>query len=256
MDFLTFFHEFFTLKVILYGFILATLLFILGLFLHYLFHQKKMEQFLLENIGRKILPDFMEDANPTELEKFFKENGKEIEGFAEELDRADLFVTKSNIYLRLGLYYLWNRNFQKALEYFKKTKEINPKKGMANWAIGGALMSIGQYKEAVEYFKESIRLEKYVPDCYYNIGWCLDEIGEYEEAIKAYSKAYELDKSYWNKYNIACTLTKWGKFDKAIETLQEIINFEGVRELALNDPDFQKLKENEKISSLFFKLVK
>lgn len=255
MDILTFFEDFFTTKTVLYGFVLGIIFFLLGFLFHYFIHQKRIEKLLLENIWKNILPDFIEDADPPELTNFFKENGESVERFADELDRADLFVTNPNVYLRLGLYYFWKRNFERALKYFRKMEDIDLNRGNAKWAIGCALMRIGEYEKAIAYFNESIKANTYVAECYYNIGWALDEIGDYEQAIEAYSKSYALDNNYWNKYNISCSLTKWGKLDKAFETLNGIANYEGVRELAREDPDFDKLRGDKNYCSSFSNLL-
>jgi len=240
----------------LYSLILSALVFILIFVIHYLRHERKVRKLLLGELTKKIFPDYVGELQSEKLKIIFKEKAKEIEVFEKELLRADAFTTDPVIYYVLGNYNLMKDRFQRALEYFKKAKELDPKMKMTTFGIGVSLMKIGKYNEAIDAFKESITLGEKVADSYYNIGWAYDELGKYDEAIKAYKKSYGYNsEDYWNNYNIACSLAKMGRYDEAINTLREIINKENVKNTARGDTDFQKLKTDTKFGPIFSEII-
>ncbi len=81
----------------------------------------------------------------------------------------------------------------------------------------------------------------------------LYELCRYQEEIASYTKALELQPStpiFW--YNIACCYALQRQVEEAITTLQQAIqlNPEKYRALAVNSPDFDLLRQDERFRAL------
>jgi tetratricopeptide (TPR) repeat protein len=97
--------------------------------------------------------------------------------------------------------YFYRRNFEKAIEHYKKAIKINPKYAPAYNVIGYIQNEQEKYEEAIEYLKKAIEIDSEFAGPYNNIGYALYKQKKYEEAIKYLKKAIEIDPKHAYAYN-------------------------------------------------------
>ncbi len=109
-------------------------------------------------------------------------------------DEADFFMA-------LGLSYAGLKQFDKAVEAFKKAASINPKLAPAyiNMAINSDAM--GNYPASVEYLNQALQADGNSWEACFNMGNTLAHQGRNDEAIEWYKKAIALNSRYSDAYN-------------------------------------------------------
>jgi superkiller protein 3 len=174
----------------------------------------------------------------------------------EELELAESltkdFADNVNATMLLGN--LWERHGDatKAIEYFKKVLEKDPKRADVYKGIGWFFMHKQQYEQAIEYWRKAIEIDPNIPDMHNNIALALMgqdkksqaivelekdikitpgssfsyfllgqlylQQNEYEKARNYYEKAIEIQPDYTNAYYGLFTLsTKLKQQEKARE---------------------------------------
>lgn len=115
-----------------------------------------------------------------------------------ELDPDD-YVTYSN----MGFCYRVDRQFEKAIEYFQKAKELMPEKSdntRPYFQSGMCYKSMQRYDEALECFLEGAEIfpdEKDDP-FWQQIGYVYESKGEYDKAREAFEKLKGIRDDYYN----------------------------------------------------------
>ena len=111
-----------------------------------------------------------------------EEKKKEIDAMLEKLNQIDkqlepavkLPVGDPHSYLRQGNYYIITKNYEKAIEEFKKALKIaSQDKKVIKWAwnnMGSAYGEKGERKKAVEYHKKAIDIDPEYAVAWYNMG--------------------------------------------------------------------------------------
>lgn len=149
--------------------------------------------------------------------------------------------------------------FSKAIARFRRAVELaadspNAHRGLAiafcELAAEGKLNTAYKSSLLNEAEKETrivlaLAGEDYRP--YHDLGWIYDERGNYAEAIENYRKALELAEHVGDtepnlRYNLACSLSKDGRFGEALTELEKIIGVDGNWEDVLIDPDLESLR--------------
>ena len=128
-----------------------------------------------------------------------------------------LMVTKNNLatkkYEDIAVKALYAKNYDKALEYFNKELKTNP---------------------------------PYPEDVYHNIGMTYYYLHEYDKAEEALKKSLEFDDKLISTYlYLAEVYYKTGKYSKAKENYEKVINLEGRNKL----PEMVKIAQ-EKLDSI------
>jgi len=91
--------------------------------------------------------------------------------------------------------------YQKALQEFDKTIELDPDNFKAYFWRGRVHLKIGQYDKAISDFKMVIKLKPDYTAPYDNLGWLYFRQEKYDESIQYLSKSLELDQnSGWAYY--------------------------------------------------------
>lgn len=83
-------------------------------------------------------------------------------------------------------------NYDKAIEYYRKATELNPKNAWTWFNLGVVYVNLKEDEKALESFAKSLELK---PDNAWSlayIGLLLSKHGMQEEALQAYDKAVEL----------------------------------------------------------------
>lgn len=127
--------------------------------------------------------------------------------------------------LNLGGYYFGQQEFSKAIEYYKKSTELNAKYSPAFNILGYAYRQNGDYSNAEQAFKKYIELIPNDPNPYDSYAELLLKMGKFEDSITQYRKALAIDPNFVaSRVGIACDLTYMGKADEALAELQKIID--------------------------------
>ena len=152
---------------------------------------------------------------------------------------------KENAYLRLAAVYRIIRDYNNALNNFKKALYINNDSIYANMGIGCIYNDNGYFNKAIEYFSKAISLinEKGIKDehnnlqnAYYNRALSYFLLGEYNKSINDFDEALKLNKEDYEAYNDkGNAYYRQGNFDEAIESYKKALSI---------NPDFENAKYN------------
>lgn len=136
----------------------------------------------------------------------------------EELTKA--FYNQGNELLK-------QREYEKAIEAFKKTIEMNPEDTLlASIGLGKALFSQGDYDKAVEIFNKAVKTNPDHAEPWYYLGMIRSQQGKYNEAINAYKQAVEKNPDYTDAYyKIGTVYSKQKEYGKAVKAYEEAPRF-------------------------------
>jgi len=140
-----------------------------------------------------------------------------------------LSVTSENdiAHNHLGLVYLKQRDFKRAVDQFTAATRANPEH-YASWSnLGIALRRQGKVEESMKYFLESLRVEPNNKDALNGIGIAFYLQGRLDEAIEHYEKALEVDPDYVSAHiNLGSALIEQDSFDEAGRHFREAIRLD------------------------------
>ncbi|MCM8830993.1 MAG: tetratricopeptide repeat protein [Candidatus Omnitrophica bacterium] len=94
-------------------------------------------------------------------------------------------------YINNGIIYFNNKEYQKAIDEFKKALEINPNYYEAYLNLGYVETALKHYNKAIDYFKEVIKLSPSLVKAYVEIANIYFELTQKDEAMFYYKKALE-----------------------------------------------------------------
>lgn len=121
-----------------------------------------------------------------------KDWGKAIK-YLEQL--STLTPGEAEVMYRLGaLYGKYLQNYDKAIYYLNRTIEINPRHLMALDNLGAIYYNRKQYEEALEVFKKLSKVKPNDPKVYRNISIAYRSLGNVQKAEEYKQKAMELSK--------------------------------------------------------------
>jgi tetratricopeptide (TPR) repeat protein len=171
-------------------------------------------------------------SKPFELKKEFtkignywelkdKDNPLGIHRRIQILDRngliAGIYNNRGDAYDNLGQH-------TKAISYYNKAIELNPKFAEAYCSRGIAYGSSGQHTKAISDFNKAIELNPNDAGVYNNRGIVYDELGQYTQAISDYTKAIELNPRLADAYNNrGLTYYNLGQFNQAMSDYNKAI---------------------------------
>lgn len=124
-------------------------------------------------------------------------------------------------FVKQGIQYYDNGDYDKAIETYKKALEINPNSTLVNYELALSYFTKGDYKKAIEY--SDIILNKksnYMLQAYLTKGSALDVLGKTKESIKLFEKAIKKTEGhYLLNYNLALSYYKFNDLEKAEENI-------------------------------------
>lgn len=125
-----------------------------------------------------------------------------------------------NDWINIGYYYSNTGNNDKAMEYYKKSLNINRSWHALN-NIGYSLNLKGQYREALIYFDESLSLDAHAYT-YNNRGLAKIKLEDTEEGLKNLEQGHKLDpeNSYYYK-NMGIYHYDKSEYQKALEYFEK-----------------------------------
>lgn len=107
----------------------------------------------------------------------------------------------SSAYHNLAIIYKQRGETDKAIEFYKKAIEIDPKKAKSYNNLGTIYAEEGKFDDAEYCFKKSIEFAPRMAKPYYNLGFLYEKKGDIPKAIEYYKKALELDPEKPETYN-------------------------------------------------------
>jgi tetratricopeptide (TPR) repeat protein len=90
-------------------------------------------------------------------------------------------------------YYLKEKNCSKAIRYYQRIVDLEPKNADSYSGLGYAHATCGNTDMAINHYKTALKLDAENDDAYANLGEAYEKKGMYPEALDAYTKAYRLN---------------------------------------------------------------
>ncbi|WP_454944544.1 tetratricopeptide repeat protein [Fusobacterium hwasookii] len=126
------------------------------------------------------------------------------------------------IYSQLGWCYRHLWNFEKALEYLNKAKELGRKDVWINVEMTLCYQNLEDYEKALEYALIAYELDRNDVHVLSELGVIYGCMEKYEEALSFLLRAEKLDKNdEWINTEIAINLGRSGKVNEGIERLKK-----------------------------------
>ncbi|MBN1782814.1 tetratricopeptide repeat protein [bacterium] len=125
----------------------------------------------------------------------------------------------------LATYYFGLRNYDKAIEYYKKTYELDPKHKLTLNMLGYCYALTGHYKKAItllEKYRETVPDE---PNPYDSLGEIYLFMGDYKKAAKYFKMAVDKNTGFGPSWNhLANTAIDRGDYSRALDYFEEELN--------------------------------
>ena len=119
------------------------------------------------------------------------------------------------------------KDYQGAIECYRKAIELDPKYATPWNNIGNAYGELGDYNKDIEYCRKAIELDPKYASPWNNMGYAYEKSGDCDKAAKCYRKAIELDPNFafpWN--NMGTIYYDQANYAKAIEYYQKAIELD------------------------------
>jgi len=109
-----------------------------------------------------------------------------------------------------GIYYHDDKQYDKAIEYYKKALEIDPLSTLVNYELALSYFTKGDWEEAIKYSDIVLKQRKdNLLQAYMTKGSALDMLGRTKESIKLFEKAIKKEGGhYLLYYNLAVNYFK------------------------------------------------
>jgi len=146
-------------------------------------------------------------------------------GIAYTKRRISLYPDDPSAHNNLGWYFQKQGHYDMALDEYKRTLKIDPTMMLTHSGVTWIYLEfLGQMDSALVW---SNRMVTYAPDnpwAYFYLGSSYVGLNEFEKAEASYLKAAELNPDLlMNKYRLAHDYRLQGRYDKAIEVLEAIL---------------------------------
>jgi tetratricopeptide (TPR) repeat protein len=137
---------------------------------------------------------------------------------ANQLDESK--EIKADIILRMGEAELLREQIQKALDYFEKATDIDPKNSELAVKAADSLVRIGALEESERFYKKALAINPNMAHVYNRLGIAYRQQKKFAQALELYTKALEYSPDDENLYyNIARNMWEMGDFPGAEDFL-------------------------------------
>jgi tetratricopeptide (TPR) repeat protein len=117
----------------------------------------------------------------------------------------------------LALCYHHLRDFESAIDAYKKALAIKPDYAEAHYNMGNTLKVLGMQEAAIQAYTKAIATKPDYAEAYYNMSNVFKEQGKFEQAREGYIKTLAIKPEYAGVHNnLGITLKEQGKIDEAI----------------------------------------
>jgi len=148
------------------------------------------------------------------------QNDESLEVSKRALELAPLDLEMNG---HLGFHYFWTREYNKAIEQYTKTLEIDPDYPWPHYYLGRVYKEMGLYSKSIEKFKHALALlGKNEPEIFANLGNVYAVSGDREKALDIINELIEQSKQkYVSSQYIAEIYVGLNEMDKAFEWLEK-----------------------------------
>jgi tetratricopeptide (TPR) repeat protein/ubiquinone/menaquinone biosynthesis C-methylase UbiE len=130
----------------------------------------------------------------------------------------------SDAFCNIGIVQKKIGDLDESIISYKKAIKFNPLHAVAYYHLGNALKEQGKLEEAIEVYNKVLSIKPDYADAYYNLGNALKDQGKLEEAVGVYKKALAIKSDYAKVYNnMGVALKDQGKLEEAIEAYNKAI---------------------------------
>jgi tetratricopeptide (TPR) repeat protein len=114
------------------------------------------------------------------------------------------------------------KNYDEAVEYFKKAVAVEPNYARGHVNLGVAYSMMNDNDKALASFEEAVRVDPTSIEAWENLGITYQSMREYTKAREAFAKVVELDPEYVNgKFALADMYFNEGNHQKALEFYEQ-----------------------------------
>jgi len=132
-----------------------------------------------------------------------------------ELD--DILYHVASAYIQAG-------NVAKAVHYFEKSVQVNPKNEMALYDLGFYCDQLGNFDKSIKYYNTYLDIDSFNYSTWFNLGITHNKAGNHKKAIEAYEFALALnDEFHQSLFNIANAHANEGSYKDAIKKYKEYL---------------------------------
>ncbi|MFH1439727.1 MAG: tetratricopeptide repeat protein [Candidatus Woesearchaeota archaeon] len=125
------------------------------------------------------------------------------------------------------IYYNYKNDIDKALYYFRRSLEVDPRYKTSYNYIAKILMKKGNRQEAIDVLNKCISLGLKDETAHINLGVVYMDMGRLDEAIVLFNKVIAMNPNRLTAYyNLGLVLVKKGDFSKAIEMFKKAVGLE------------------------------
>lgn len=137
----------------------------------------------------------------------------------------DLYPKSEWAYMSRSLYYSKHDKYQKALEDLNKSIDIRP--FAQSLYQRGLILEKTSFEKALNDYRQSIEIDPGYAKSHLNIGVIQAKLGHYEESIQSFQRAIDADPKYSLAYfNYATALKILNRKNEALTNYNEAINLE------------------------------
>jgi len=133
-----------------------------------------------------------------------------------EIDPVDLAISSHQ-----GWYYLWTREYDRAIEPLQTTIQMDPNFSVAQWYLGWALEQKGSFQDAIAQFQNCVRITNGRPSMLALLGHAYALANQKSEARAILQQLSALSKEkYVPSYPVAAIYAALGEKDEALARLE------------------------------------
>jgi tetratricopeptide (TPR) repeat protein len=126
-------------------------------------------------------------------------------------------------FCNLGVVWYEKGDYEKAVEYFKKSIILNSNYAAAFNNLGVAYAKKGSFGLAIECYKKATSIDSNYATAFNNMGVAFYKLGFLPDAVEYFEKAIEADPGYDRAYSYkVVVLRKNGQYDKAFKFVNKI----------------------------------
>ena len=155
-------------------------------------------------------------------------NRKDYQGAIEYFRKAiELDHKYASPWNNMGSAYGYLGNYNKEIECYRKAIELDPKYATPWSNMGYSYACLGDYHQTIECSRKAIELDPKFAYPWNNMGYAYGALGDYHKEIEYCQKAIELDQKFpspWN--NMGKAYDSLGNYNKAIECCRKAIELD------------------------------
>ncbi|MBB6520313.1 serine/threonine-protein kinase [Pseudoteredinibacter isoporae] len=153
-----------------------------------------------------------------------RESEKNYSQAIDHFSRANEYRTSVRTLRDLGINYWYAGNAEKAIEYMREAREVDPENIHAGLTLATFLVAAGELDEAEKLFLRFVELSN-VGSTHSNLGVLYLFKRDYEKAIYYFEKARSLtNDQISNRLNLADTYMSMGESSKALKLYNEVVD--------------------------------